>query len=431
MFLDEATITVTGGSGGNGCVSWRREKYVPRGGPDGGDGGDGGSVFIQADPNTDTLSLFRSVKKFKAFDGTRGGGQRKHGKNGNDLLLAVPPGTYIKEGGTMIADLKEAGEEMMVVRGGRGGFGNAHFCSATRQRPDFAETGEPGESKILHLELKLVADVGIIGLPSAGKSTLISVISSAKPKIADYPFTTLVPNLGVVEVAKRSFVVCDVPGLIEKASEGKGLGHKFLKHIERCGILLHLLDLSRAITENGIDESVLVADYKTIRKELEAYSDTLAAKRELVVINKADLTTEKLDSLTKSLRKKKVPVDSVISAATKKNVLDLLKKILPIVIEHKEHREEEPEESLPVLSPQQDDHKMGAFKLIKEKDGTIRVKGKRAEQFTNMTNFNAEGALLRFKDVMERSGIKRAALRERGEADAKIYIGDVRVDLYL
>ena len=236
MFLDEATITAIGGNGGRGCVSWRREKYVPKGGPDGGNGGRGGNIYIIADENTDTLSDFASTKKFSAQKGRFGSGRNKNGKDGEDLFLKVPPGTTITDSSdnTEVADLSTHGDQCLVASGGRGGFGNAHFKSSTRQRPDFAELGEPGEEREVQLELKLVADVGIIGFPSVGKSTLISVVSAAKPKIADYPFTTLVPNLGVVDVGERSFVVCDVPGLIEGDSEGKGLGDTFLKHIERC-----------------------------------------------------------------------------------------------------------------------------------------------------------------------------------------------------
>ncbi len=308
MFQDEATITVTGGSGGPGCVSWRREKYIPKGGPDGGDGGKGGSVFLQADSNTDTLSLYRSTKNFKAENGEGGMKKNKHGKSGNDLLLIVPPGTQIREGKEVLADLAHHGDEVQVVQGGRGGFGNTHFKSSVRQRPDFAEKGEPGTTKTLTLELKLVADVGIIGYPSVGKSTLISTISESKPKIGDYPFTTLVPNLGVVEIDERSFVVCDVPGLIEGASEGKGLGHQFLKHIERCRVLLHLLDLSRAMQDGEVDVQVLVDDYNAIRKELETFSPDLAEKREIVALSKADLAPDTVDDIVSQLQKKGIDV---------------------------------------------------------------------------------------------------------------------------
>ncbi|MDA1292726.1 MAG: GTPase ObgE [bacterium] len=430
MFLDEATITVTGGAGGNGCVSWRQEKYVAKGGPDGGDGGKGGSVYIQADPNTDTLSDFRSVKNFKAQKGGYGEGQNKHGKNGDDLLLIVPPGTQVKENGVVIADLKVTGQEIVVMTGGRGGYGNAHFKGPTRQRPDFAEQGEPGSSKEITLELKLVADVGIIGYPSVGKSTLISVISAAKPKIAEYHFTTLVPNLGVVTVDDRSFVVCDVPGLIEDASEGKGLGIQFLKHIERCAVLLHLLDLSRAMVDGTIDAQVLINDYRAIRKELELYSKTLGEKQEVVVINKADLTTEDLTPILEELNKAGITVYDAISAAAHIGTEDLMKHLLPIAITQRESIPEETTADI-VLQPDIDTGKMGAYKIDREDDRTIRVTGKRIEQFTVMTNFASEGAILRFKDVLERIGLGKAIGRERGDSGADVFIGNVQVDSYL
>jgi GTP-binding protein len=430
MFQDEAKITVIGGPGGNGCVSWRREKYISRGGPNGGDGGKGGSIYIQADPNTDTLSDYRSVKKFTAERGGHGEGTNKHGKNGDDLLLVVPPGTQIKDGDTVIADLKEEGEEVVVVRGGRGGYGNAHFKGPTRQRPDFAEKGEPGSTREISLELKLVADVGIIGYPSVGKSTLISVISAAKPKIADYPFTTLVPNLGVVDVSDRSYVVCDVPGLIEKASEGKGLGHQFLKHIERCGVLLHLLDLSRAMEDGEIKSAKLIDDYRAIRKELDAYSETLGQKQEIVVINKADLTTESLDSVISDLKKEGITVHSTISAAAHMGIDDLTKHLLSVVLDTRENQPEESEVDI-VLTPHLEDDRMASYKITKEEDGTIRVKGKRIEQFTIMTNFESEGGILRFKDVLDKIGLKKAINRERGGSEAKVFIGEISVDAHI
>ena len=276
MFLDEAEITVHGGNGGNGLVSWRKEKFISRGGPWGGDGGDGGNVIFRADSNTDTLSTFAQVKVFRAKNGGIGGKCDKHGKNGEDLVLKVPPGTVIYHDGSAVADLTNHGDEEIIAKGGRGGYGNAHFTSSVRQAPDFAERGEAGEEKSLNLELKLVADVGIIGYPSVGKSTLISVISASRPKIGDYPFTTITPNLGVVQVHDRRFVACDVPGLIDGASEGKGLGDTFLRHIERCAVLVHILDVNR--------EDV-VSDYKAIRSELTNYSPTLSEKKEVVILN--------------------------------------------------------------------------------------------------------------------------------------------------
>lgn len=430
MFLDEATITVTGGTGGNGCVSWRREKYIPKGGPDGGDGGNGGSIYIQADPNTDTLSDYRSVKRFEAERGGHGQGQNKHGKNGNDLLLVVPSGTQVKEGDTVLADLREKGDEYTVVTGGRGGFGNAHFKGPTRQRPDFAEHGEPGITKEITLELKLVADVGIIGYPSVGKSTLISVVSEAKPKIADYPFTTLVPNLGVASIDERSLVLCDVPGLIEDASEGKGLGHQFLKHIERCGVLLHVLDLSRAMTTDGIDPQNLIDDYTAIRTELTKYSDTLAQKPELIVINKADLTQDDLAPVIATLKKAGITVHSTISAATHMGTQQLLRDLLPIVIEDKKQRAPDDEEHV-VLKPHEEDTRMGSYTLSVDEDGTIHVTGKRIEQLTVMTNFMSEGGILRFKDVLRKVGLDKAIEKNGGKTAPEIFIGSTAVGAVL
>ena len=432
MFLDEAIITVQGGQGGRGCVSFRREKYVPKGGPDGGDGGRGGDIIIIADGNTDTLSAFASTKNFEADKGRFGMGKNKNGKDGEDLILKVAPGTVVNEiidgKEIRLADMTRSGERFLVARGGRGGFGNTHFKSSTRQTPDFAELGEPGESKQLKLKLKLVADVGIIGYPSVGKSMLISVVSSAKPKIADYPFTTIVPNLGVVNVDNRSFIVCDVPGLIKGASEGKGLGDQFLKHIERCGILLHMLDVSRALD----DPKQLVDDYKAIRKELSAYSTTLPKKKEIVVLNKIDLIPDEIKKFEDVLNTDGgIELFMSISAATKSGTDDLMKKLLPIVLEERGKRLElKEDEDMPVLQPHLTSDRMGAYHLDTKIEG-IFVTGKRLEQFTKMTDFSKEGGVRRFRDVLERIGLKKALEKERGGSEVSIYIGDVRINDYL
>jgi GTP-binding protein len=445
MFLDEATITLKGGNGGRGCVSWRREKYVPMGGPNGGDGGKGGDVYLVADENADTLSDYASRKKFEADNGQYGMGQNCGGKDGEDLELKVPPGTVVYELPSMgsgnsevLAELIEHGDRFLVCYGGRGGYGNAHFKSSTRQRPDFAELGEPGEEKILRLELKLVADVGIIGYPSVGKSTLISVVSAARPKIGDYPFTTLVPNLGVVHVFDRSYVVCDVPGLIEGASEGKGLGDTFLRHIERCGVLLHMLDLSRSLVEGGEpDVQVLVNDYRAIRKELEAYSPTLSRKRELVVLNKVDLIGNKAEVVAKALKKEGIPLFVALSAATRFGIDELKASLLPIVLEERETREQErmhllaqEQKKLPVLRPHLESIRMGAYRIEQKENGDICVFGKRLEQFTKMTDFDNEGALRRFLNVVERVGLKKALL-SLWDGKSPIFIGDMRIEQYL
>lgn len=435
MFLDEANITVHGGRGGNGCVSWRREKYVPRGGPDGGDGGDGGSVYFEADNNTDTLSSFAERKVFSAESGENGGGKRQGGKNGEDRILRVPPGTMITDiaSGEVLSDLAEAGSRLLCVRGGRGGYGNAHFTSSVRQAPDFAEQGEPGETRTLRLELKLVAEVGIIGIPSTGKSTLISVISHAKPKIADYPFTTLVPNLGVVTVGGRpapslsrgrSFIVCDVPGLIEGASEGRGLGDKFLRHIERCGTIIHLLDISR-------DDRV--ADYKAIRNELEAYSPLLSTKRELVVFNKADLVGNDTALFEEELKKNGIAVFASISAATTFGIKEFLNKLLPIVLEERQKRLTTTYHLQPttsVIRPHLESDRADAFIIEEHPKGVFTVRGKRIEQIAKMTNFVHPSSVARFRDVVQRTGLQKALERAGARELSRVLIGDVDVSEY-
>lgn len=437
MFLDHATIDVSGGKGGDGRVGWRREKYVPLGGPAGGDGGKGGDVIVIADDNTDTLSDYAARKRFRAEDGEVGMMKMCHGKDGDDLLLPVPPGTVVTDAdtGTVYADLKTRGDRYIVAKGGRGGYGNAHFKSSTRRKPDFAEQGEPGVRTRVSLELKLVADVGIVGYPSTGKSTLISVVSSARPKIADYPFTTLVPNLGVVRVDTRHFVLCDVPGLIEGASEGKGLGDKFLRHIERCGIIIHLLDLGRALRQDGsIDTDALLHDYKAIRKELEAYSPTLLSKHEFVVINKTDLTTQRLAPVLAQLKKHRISIAATISAATAQGTDALMKKILPTILaarkERISHEEDSSDEAaVPVLRPHLESIRMKDFSL-ESTDAALIVHGKRIEQFASMTNFDNPGGLRRFRDVLKKLGLI-GSLRRAHAAEKKVCIGSTEIGQYL
>ena len=435
MFLDQATISVTGGKGGNGCIGWRREKYIPMGGPNGGDGGKGGDVIIVADPNADTLSDFAARKRFAAEHGEQGMGQDCHGHNGEDLVLLVPAGSVVTDvtSGIELADLKMAGDRMVIAHGGRGGFGNAHFKSSVRRAPDFAEKGDPGEHRTIALELKLVADVGIIGYPSTGKSTLISVVSSARPKIAAYPFTTIVPNLGVVSVSRRRFVMCDVPGLIEGASEGKGLGDQFLKHIERCGILVHLLDLSRALQQDGsIDPEPLIHDYRAIRHELEAYSDVLLRKKELVVINKTDLTLSSLNPVIAALKKQKITVAATISAVTNQGTDALMKKLLPLVLKEREKRPElapPTEATIPVLRPGDLSENMKDYTVADNDTGDVLIRGRRLEQFTRMTNFQSDGSLLRFKDVLKKIGLL-GLVKRSCESSKKVFIGAQRIDQF-
>jgi GTP-binding protein len=322
-FVDEAIITVQSGNGGNGCVSFRREKFVPRGGPDGGDGGKGGDVILKASGRLRTLHHFRYRNLFRASRGAHGKGKNKTGRRGRDLVVEVPPGTLVTdaETGQLIRDLTQPGESVTVARGGRGGWGNVHFKTSTRQAPRFAHPGEAGTQRKLKLDLKLLADVGIIGLPNAGKSTLIAYLSSAKPKIADYPFTTLTPNLGVVQPAGgEPFVVADIPGMIAGAHQGAGLGLRFLRHVERTRFLVHLIDAA------AIDSSDPLNGYRAINRELALYSRKLAAKAQIVVLNKLDLpgATERAASFSAALPEAQA---LKIAAATGRGVAGLVAQI--------------------------------------------------------------------------------------------------------
>jgi GTPase len=324
-FIDEVKIRVIAGDGGRGCISFRREKFVPRGGPNGGNGGKGGDVIALADPQLTTLLDLRYQKQYKAGRGEHGLGKDQHGKTGEDRIIKIPVGTLIRDAvtGELIGDLKEAGQRVVVAAGGRGGKGNAHFVSSTHRSPRFAQPGEPGEDKELEIELRLLADVGIIGLPNAGKSTLIAAISAVRPKIADYPFTTLVPNLGVVAYGEgKSFVVADIPGLIAGAHEGQGLGHKFLRHVTRTSLLIHLLDASK------IEEGDPLADWQTVNRELELFDPEVAKKPQVVVANKIDLPTGKRSAklLAKTLPKSYQPLHT-ISAATTEGVRSLVQYV--------------------------------------------------------------------------------------------------------
>ncbi|MFQ6036268.1 MAG: GTPase ObgE [Sedimentisphaerales bacterium] len=316
MFIDEAQIWVKAGDGGNGCISFRREKYIPRGGPDGGDGGRGGNVYFQAIENLDTLMDFTGKHHWRAKNGQPGSGGNKHGANGQDLIINVPPGTLIYDAdlNLLLKDLNEVGLKVCICRGGRGGKGNKAFATPTNQAPKYAEPGKKGQQRNIRLELKLIADVGLVGMPNAGKSTLISRCSAAKPKIADYPFTTTEPVLGIVELSDfRRFVMADIPGLIEDAHKGAGLGHEFLKHIERTRIIVHILDIMPA------DGSEPANNYKVIRNELGRYSRTLAKKQEVIVANKVDLDPDGkiVKDLRRKLRKEIYPISAVAGNGVK------------------------------------------------------------------------------------------------------------------
>lgn len=324
MFTDKAKIYIKAGNGGNGAISWRREKYVPAGGPDGGDGGHGGNVVFHVDTGITTLMDFKYKRKYVAQVGQDGAGQRKHGKNGNDIIINVPQGTVVRdaESNLIIADLSDPEKDVVVAKGGNGGWGNSHFATAVRQAPNFAKNGQPGEEREVILELKLLADVGLVGFPNVGKSTLLSITTKAQPKIANYHFTTLEPNLGVVDLGDHmSFVMADIPGIIEGASEGVGLGHAFLRHIERTRILLHVVDVSSIEGRNPIE------DFDIINDELSAYDMALEERPQLVVANKTDIIQDKeaYEAFLEEMKKRGLDVFE-ISAATGKGVSELMKR---------------------------------------------------------------------------------------------------------
>lgn len=336
-FIDEVTITVSAGKGGNGCVSFRREKYVPRGGPDGGDGGEGGSVVFEASGRKHSLLDFRYRNIFRAESGKNGSGQNRKGRGGSDLVVETPVGTVLKDPvtGEIFADLTKAGQRSIVARGGRGGKGNAHFVSSTHRTPRFAQEGEPGEVRDLKLELKLIADVGLVGLPNAGKSTLISAVSAARPKIGDYPFTTLTPNLGVVQYDDAPpFIIADVPGLIEGAHLGAGLGVRFLKHIERTKILVHVIDVSQAPAGNPR------APFEQIEYELENYSEDMRKKPRIIVLNKSDLLedSEVLGKIKKGYLELGPPV-LLVSALKREGLRELVRLLTRSLSEMNEQSE--------------------------------------------------------------------------------------------
>jgi len=335
QFIDEAKIHLKAGNGGNGASSFRREKFIPRGGPDGGDGGRGGSVIFECTRDSNTLIDFRFQQHFMAQNGFNGSGSNKNGASGKDLVLKVPVGTEIinEETGEVIFDLTVHGQKEVIAKGGRGGLGNYNFRSSVNQAPTYAQKGTAGEELFVCLKLKLLSDAGLVGLPNAGKSTFLSVTTRAKPKIADYPFTTLKPQLGVVYIDNNEFVLADIPGLIKDASKGKGLGDRFLKHIERCGVLLHLID----VTQNNI-----ALNYRTIRKELDNYGDEIVKKPEIIALNKIDAISEKdlekkIEQLKQYFKKNKIKIPKIfkISAYTKNGVDKVLRELNSKVIEYK------------------------------------------------------------------------------------------------
>lgn len=415
--IDRVEILVQAGDGGNGAVSFRREKFVPRGGPDGGDGGDGGDVIIQADPSIRTLRELRRKPVYRAGSGGSGRGAKMHGHNGEDLIIKVPVGTIVQrreEGGTytVLADLTQPGMSVVVARGGRGGWGNARFAASTRRTPRIAQRGEKGEEAHLLLDLRLLADVGIVGLPSVGKSTLLSRISAARPKIADYPFTTLEPVLGVVEVDYRTFVVADIPGLIEGAHRGAGLGDEFLRHIQRTSILIHLLDASRPDP---------VLDMGVVNEELQLFSEELSLKPQIVVVNKIDAVQEGQRSAVEWALQQRGIHPLLISAATGEGVDVLLRRLLEALAAHPEP--EQITQAPVVLRPAPTEQ----FR-VKLRDGVYQVEGRRPVSLMETMDWDNPEARSVILGRLNRMGIVSALRRAGARNGDRVRFGSVEVE---
>ena len=396
MFVDEVIVELTAGRGGDGCMAFRREKYVAMGGPFGGNGGKGGDIIFKVDEGLRTLIDLRYQKHIKASSGENGQGKNKNGKNALDMIVKVPLGTTIKdnETGAIIGDLTKNGEEIIVAYGGRGGRGNVTLATRSNPCPSYCEYGEPGENRKVKVELRMLADVGLVGLPSVGKSTILSMVTNANPKIASYHFTTLSPNLGVVTSEDYSYTIADLPGLIEGASDGLGLGHKFLKHIERTKIIAHIIDMS------GIEGRNPYEDYLTIRKELENFSPKLIQKPEIIIANKMDIESSK-KNLEEFKQKVKVPIYEV-SAIQNKGLDEVLKALKELVKNTKDE----------VLFPEEVQESHVLYKFKKEKPFTITkenntyiIKGATVEKLFQMTNFNTEESFFRFSSKLRKMGI--------------------------
>lgn len=426
MFIDKAKIFVKAGNGGNGAVAFRKEIYVPAGGPAGGDGGNGGSVIFEVDEGLRTLMDFKYKTKYSAQPGENGKGKKMHGKYAEDLVLRVPPGTIIRDEATnlVIADLKEAGDRAIVVKGGRGGKGNCHFTTSVRQAPNFALPGTEGEEKSVILELKMIADVGLLGFPNVGKSTFLSVVTKAKPKIANYHFTTLTPNLGVVETKYGdSFVLADIPGLIEGAAEGIGLGHDFLRHVERTKVLIHIVDVS------GVEGRDPIEDFDKINNELNLYNEKLASRPQIAVANKMDLpdAQENFEIFKEELESRGHKVFAM-SAATRQGIDDvityvsqLLKEVedVELVSEEEMYREE--------LAPEGNEDQIN---IDVDEDGVYVVTGKALKRILYSVNFDDMESLQYFQKVMESRGIFDR-LREMGIDDGdSVRIYDLEFEFY-
>jgi GTP-binding protein len=418
MFIDQVEIHVRSGKGGDGMVHFHREKFVPRGGPDGGDGGKGGDVIFEVKSTLNTLSAFRQNEKFKAEDGVKGGPSQMSGRYGNDLIIYVPPGTSLFDAdtGELIGDLTKPGEKLTVLKGGRGGRGNQHFATSRNQVPRTAEKGEPFQEKRIKLELKLIADIGLIGIPNAGKSTLLSVLTNAKPKIASYPFTTLEPNLGVANIDEDTTVVlADIPGLIEGASQGAGLGHDFLRHIQRTRVLVHLLD--------GLSEDP-VADYSQINSELALFDPNLAKKPQVVALNKIDQpeVKERLAEIQKKFGELSVEL-MTISALARTNTRELLIKAYQKL--QQAPPPEEVEVPMPVYKPKEDPRE---FAVAREGSNEWRVSGAAIERAASMTYWQHDGSVRRFQRIMETLGVDEALRKAGVQEGDTVAIGDFELE---
>jgi GTP-binding protein len=418
MFIDKVTVELHAGDGGNGIVSFRKEKFVDKGGPNGGDGGDGGDIILRASRNQNTLASFRFQKLLQAESGSAGSKQNKHGKSGQDMVVDVPVGTVVfDEEGKELTDLSADDQTVVIAKGGKGGFGNAHFVSSRRQAPRVAEKGEPGDHLKVQFELKMIADVGLVGLPNAGKSTFLAAVSNAKPEIADYPFTTLVPNLGVVDVSKgESLLIADIPGLIEGASEGKGLGDEFLRHVERTSVLLHLIDSY---------QDDIVEAYKTIQGELASYVIDLSAKPQIIALTKIEGLDEEMTKDNIARLKKVVSKGTqilAVSAKSKQNIDSLLYALSATVKQQKVDQavEESENTKLPVITLSEDPHW-----IIEHDEETKKwlVMGQKIERFARRTDFGDVHGEQRFRDIMRKLGIMRELQRKGINPGDKIVIG--------
>lgn len=424
MFVDTAKVKLQAGKGGNGAVSFRREIYIPKGGPDGGDGGKGGSIIFRADKDTNTLLDFRFNPELAAEDGKNGSGQRSAGRSGKDLIVEVPVGTIVRREDVVLADLATDGEEAVIAKGGDGGFGNAHFKSSTRQAPLIAEVGEPGEAFEATLELKLIADIGLVGLPNAGKSTFLASVSNARPEIADYPFTTLTPQLGVATIDDQDILIADIPGLIEGAADGKGLGHDFLRHVDRTAVLLHLID----VYNDDAGEA-----YQVIRHELERYSN-LAVRPEVIALTKCEGVDPEIIAMQKAAVLKVNPGAQVfaISAVAGQGIKELLRALANYKnktrsVEFQSVTEEENTEAkvadlaIPTIT-------LGAEQLSKawhvekREDGTFLVTGPKIEKFARRTDLDNYASVNRLRDIMKKLGIRAELTTQGAEPDSIIEI---------